>query len=987
MPAKLPHLQSAGQIYQEFQLVRSTEIPELQCHLYELIHLPTHAQVMHIANDDPENLFCLSFQTLPYKSDGAAHILEHTVLCGSKKFPVKEPFFAMTRRSLNTFMNALTGSDFTCYPASTQINKDFYNLLEVYLDAVFHPILDRFSFLQEGHRLEFAIPDDPSSPLEHKGVVFNEMKGALSSPASRLSEEMHAALFPNITYGINSGGNPRIIPELTYEELRNFHKEFYHPSRCLFFFCGNMSLEKHLDFISKHALEGVEKIPTLASIPLQTRFTKPRYIEASYPISPDEDPHEKTFISFGWLTSHVTEQEELLALSLLEMILMDTDASLLKMPLLKSGFCKLATSHIDTDISENPLMITLRGCNPENADECEKIIRSTLEKIATQGIPLNLVENALHQLEFHRSEITGDHSPFGLSLFFRSALLKQHHVDPERGLKIHSLFEGIHQRILQDPFYLSSLIKKHLLENPHFVRIVMTPDKELNTKELNEEQQRLNDIKNQLTPQEVENLVNQAEALARFQKKQEEEDIDVLPKVSLEDVPKTSRSFGLIEERHGSLNVFHHSCFTNKIVYADLVFNLPELTFEDLPYVRLFCYLLTQMGSGGRSYAENLEYIQAHTGGVGTSLLLNLQVQDYTLFHPYLTIRGKALHRKAHKLFPLFFDLATSVDFTDHHRLTEVLKKHYTALESNINQNAMQYAINLGASGLDIPSGIANQWHGLNYFWSIKQLVHHLPKEIETLIYKLKFFQEKLLCLDNPDLIITCEAGMYDELKGNGFYGLSNLETHPYKEWKSQFPIVPVESQGRIIASPVAFIGKVFKTVSYTHPQAPALATAACLFDNLVLHKQLREVGGAYGGGSVSNASSGNFYFYAYRDPHIVSSLQSFEDAIDTIAQGLFEESDLEEAKLEIIQSLDNPIAPGSRGVHAYGWLREGKTLAVRQSFRNQLLSLTRQDVIDAVNQLILSRALEGTTVVFAGKELLEKENAKSQHPLPLFKI
>ena len=414
MPSKPVHTHSVGQTYHGFQVTKSLEIPELQCHLYELVHLPTNAHVMHIANDDPENLFCLSFQTLPERSDGVAHILEHTVLCGSKKFPVKDPFFAMIRRSLNTYMNALTGSDFTCYPAASQVPKDFYNLLEVYLDAVFHPNLNLLSFLQEGHRLEFENPKDPASPLVYKGVVFNEMKGVLSSASSRLSEEMHAALFPDNTYGTNSGGNPQLIPELTYEQLRLFHQKYYSPSRCLFFFYGNMNLEAHLDFITKHALEGVEKIPELPPIPPQPRFKEPRYLTSSYPISQEEDTEAKAYISFGWLTCHITEQEELLALHILEIILMDTDASPLKSVLLKSGYCKLISSYIDVDVAESPLIITLRGCNPEDADACEKLMRETLAQIADEGIPIVLVENAIHQFEFYRSEIAGEHFPLWL---------------------------------------------------------------------------------------------------------------------------------------------------------------------------------------------------------------------------------------------------------------------------------------------------------------------------------------------------------------------------------------------------------------------------------------------------------------------------------------------------------------------------------------------------------------------------------------------
>lgn len=988
MDLKIPTLHTIGQTYHHFTVTKALPIPELQCFLLELVHNPTGAHVMHLANDDPENLFCLSFQTLPNSSNGVAHILEHTVLCGSHKFPVKDPFFAMTRRSLNTFMNAFTGSDFTCYPASSQVPKDFYNLLDVYIDAVFKPNLDKFSFLQEGHRLEFAIPSDPTSPLEYKGIVYNEMKGAMASGSARLAEALNHALFPDLTYGVNSGGEPKIIPTLTYEQLCSFHKQYYHPSRCLFFFYGNMPLEGHLDFIAEMALKNVKKAEPLPPIPRQPRFTKPHYADFSYPIAPDEDPHDKTLIAFGWLTCHILEQQELTALEILEIVLMDTDASPLKMALLRSGLCKQASSYIDDDITEAPFVISIKGCNADKADQIEDLIKKTLEEIAYQGIPYPLFENAIHQLEFHRSEITGDSAPFGLSLFMRSGLQKQHGATPEDSLIVHSTCESLRQFVLEDPRYLSKLIIKYLINNPHFVRVIMTPDKELSAKELIEERIVLDNLRAQLNDKQVQGIVNTAAELADFQKKQEEEDPDILPKVTLSDVPKAARDFLLTQEKIGNLQVFHHTTFTNEIVYADLVFNLPEIAQEDLPYVRLLTTLMSQMGCNGRDYAQNLDYIQANTGGIGASLTLNLQAQDHNLFYPSFYLRGKALHRKANKLFPLILEMASSTDFSDKSRLKEVLLKHHTALQSSLNQSALKYAINLSASGIDVPSKIANAWYGLDYYHKIHELVQDFDKQSDVLIEKLKFLQNAMTCLENPHLVLTCDQAMYDQLKEHSFYGLQNISTKPFKPWTCN-PILPtVEPQGRIIASPIAFTSIVFKTVSYVHPDAAALNIAASLFDNLTLHTRIREQGGAYGGGAVSNAMSGNFYFYSYRDPNIYKTVQAFHDAVQTIAKGRFDDDDLEEAKLEMIQSLDSPVAPGSRGDRAYGWFREGKTHAIRQAFRDRVLSLKREDVENAVKQHIIPNMNSGALVAFAGKELLEKENLLfAAHDLPPLKI
>lgn len=975
MITKSSRLSSVGQTYRQFTVTKAVEITELQCFLRELIHEPTGARVMHLGNQDPENLFCLSFQTLPYNSNGVAHILEHTVLCGSDKFPVKDPFFAMSRRSLNTFMNALTGSDFTCYPAASQVSKDFYNLLDVYLDAVFHPHLKELSFLQEGHRLEFAIPTDPSSPLERKGIVYNEMKGSLSSASARLSEAIHETLFPDVMYGVNSGGDPKEISKLTYQELKDFHQKFYHPSRCLFFFYGNMPLEAHLDFISEQTLSKTHKAEPLPAIPLQPRFKQPVYRELFYPMARDEEAAEKSLIAFTWLTCHILEQQEALALSILEIILLDTDASPLKMALMKTGLCKQVSAFIDVEINEIPCGVILKGCRPEHADTLESVLMNTLKAISEEGIPIQAVENAIHQLEFHGSEITGDHAPFGLSLFMRSGLLKQHGAAPELGLMMHSLFERVRQLALEDPYFFSHLIRKYFLENTHFTRIIMQPDKNLGEKEAHEERLQLDQLRNSLSSKQVQEIVDKAEELALFQKQQENGDLDILPKVSIADVPLSAKNYPMTEERAGVLKLFHHQVFTNDIVYADLVLDLPDLPEEDLPYLRLMMIVLTQMGCKDRNYAENLEYIQAHTGGIGAGISLNLQAQDHNLFFPTFHLRGKALHRKASKLFTLIQETLTSAHLNDLHRLKEIIVKHFTAIESRLNQSALKYAVNLSASALNIPSKIANDLYGLNYFWKLKEIVKHFEKEGPVLLAKLLELQKKVLHLNKPHLIISCDAKTYDELKAHRFYGLEDLEAAPFQPWKGNYPLEEVKPQGRLIASPVAFISKVFPTVSYTHPDAPALNIAAFLFDNLTLHARIREQGGAYGGGSVNNALSGNFYFYSYRDPNITSTLRAFEDAVQNIMQGKFSDTDLEEAKLEMIQSWDTPISPGSQAEVAYGWMREGRALALRQAFRDATMALTKADIIETVKRQILTNMDKGATVVFAGKDNLEKAN------------
>ncbi len=982
---------ATGTRYRGFLVTKSQEISELACYLTELTHEETGARILHLGNDDPENLFCLSFQTLPENSNGIAHILEHTVLCGSKKYPVKDPFFSMTRRSLNTFMNALTGADLTCYPASSQVEQDFYNLLEVYLDAAFFPLIKELSFAQEGCRLEFEDPQDPNSPLTYKGIVYNEMKGALGSSTTRLIEHVNAALYPNSPYGFNSGGDPSEIPSLTYDKVVEFHKNYYHPSRCLFFFYGDLPLKKHLDFLAQHALKDVQKLEPLPPIPLQPRFSSPVYKEAFYPVAADGLADDKAIISLAWLTCPILDQLTVLALSVLDIVLMETDASPLKIELLGSGLCKQAQSLMDTEIAEIPYGVILKGCKAADADALEKVIFNTLSRLVKDGIPNKLIESALHQVELYRSEITGDSAPYGLSLFARSALLAQHGANAEDGLYIHSIFEEFRSLIQESPRYMSDLIVRYFLSNNHFVRVVMHPSVDVAAAELAAEAEQLANTNKTLTDDDRKKIIEQTLALEALQEDDDDDSHDILPKISLDHIPKTVRTIGLTHLKAGNLEVYHHNVFTNKIVYADLVFAVPQIAEEDLWLVRLFSTLLPQVGNGNRSYQENLEYIQENTGGIGAFTMLNHQAQEGSSFMPSFHIRGKAMYRKAGKFFSQLFDMATNPNFTDRARLKELILKHHTNLRSSLVSNSLKYAMNIAASGVNEAGVVNNAFYGLDYLHHIKKLANDFDNNADELIQNLERMSKLLLCTRGANLVLGCDQVELSKYIETGFEGLQDIPEHAFTPWKGQYPIQKVPNQGRLIASPVAFTSKVFKTISYAHQDAAALSLAAFLCDNITLHKRVREQGGAYGAGAIANIMSGTFAFYSYRDPNVLSTLDAFSESLEQIRNHQFDEADLEEAKREMIQSLDSPIAPGTRAEVAYGWMREGKTLEMRQAFRDACINATCTDIVRAVEQHLIENAKDAIVVSFAGKDLLEKENVnlveQGHAPLHIEKI
>ena len=973
-----------GDSFGSFTFEKALPIEELLIVLYELTHNPSGAKVMHLASSDRENLFCLSFRTLPENSNGVAHILEHTVLCGSKKFPVKDPFFSMSRRSLSTFMNAMTGSDFTCYPASSQIEKDFYNLLEVYLDAVFSPKLNEMSFHQEGHRLEFEKADDQTSPLLFKGVVFNEMKGSLSSPESRLLQGVMTNLTPDLTYAHNSGGDPREIPSLTYEQLKGFHQKFYHPSRALFFFYGDLPIEKHLEFIEKHALKGIKKLPDLPPIPHQRRFKTPRLCQMEYP-SKDADLSKKTYTTFNWLTTRMENQQEILALALIESMLMETDASPLKMALLKSKLCTQADSFLDSEMSEIPYSITCYGTDPEDEERLQKVLFDALHHFAENQIDQKLLDAAIHQLEFSRLEIRGDFGPFGLTLFMRSALAKQNNSPPEQALAFYSQFERLRKQI-KDPNYLPGLINKYFIDNPHFVRLIMKPKATLEEEERKAEKARLKQIKDSLSEKEKAKIVDLAKDLQNYQEKSEKKSVDSLPKLELGDIPKDVSDFPLSQEQQNQLSIFHHKCFTNHILYADLIFELPRLSLEDLPYLKLLTSLISELGVGERSYQENLDYINCYLGGFNASLQLYPQIETPSCLKPSFGFRGKALKRNVKKLFALFKDICHSPRFDETQRIKELILQIHTHQQSRLSQNALSYAIQSSLATFTPSAAMVQKLSGIDYFFFIRDLVKELDQKLPHLQKRLKELCSSLFHFNSPHLILSADIEERDDLASNSYFGLGELPSKPLSPFEEAKPESQADrSRGYVISTPVAFCAWGMKTCTALDPHAPALSVATYLLENTYLHQKIREQGGAYGSGARYDPLSGHFYFYSYRDPHIMKSFDAFKGGIEHISEGKFSNSNLEEAKLGFIQRSDKPVSPGHRALLAYSRFREGNSKRIRQEFRENVLSLGKKEIREAVEKNI--QGLDGARVTFSNQDMIKKENQKAPGSFSIFSI
>jgi hypothetical protein len=962
-----------GYKYKNFKVVNFQKIDEIKVNLIELVHEKTNAKVIKILNDDDENLFCFSFKTHPYNSNGIAHILEHTTLCGSKKFPIRDPFFMMLRRSLNTFMNAMTGSDFTCYPASSMLEKDYFNLMEVYLDAVFNPKLNRLDFLQEGHRLEFSDPKNSNSDLVFKGVVFNEMKGSMSNVDNRIFHKTIEKLMCDLPYSHNSGGDPKEIINLTHKELVAFHDKFYHPSRCIFFFYGNIDLKKELDFIEDNALKNIEKLPEIPSIKHQKRFSNVIDIEDKYPTSETKNLDEKSMMSIGYLTTPIDNQLDLYALLLIDNILMGTDGSFLKRALIESKLVKQVDSIIDTEISEIPYLLFLKGLNKKNKNLILDKIDQTLSDLISNDIPKELIDTALHQLEFSKTEISSDFGPYGLMLFFRSALLKQHNVDIKNSLVIHSLFNQLKEKF-KNPNYIKDLIKKYFLDNKHKVIITFEADNNLFLNEEKEEKELLKKIKNKLTPEDKEKIIKDTIDLKNYQESIKNQSKDCLPKVNISDIKKSPKNYPLIHEKINNLNLYYHTTFTNDIIYADLIFDLPKLTKKEIEYLPFFVDILTQVGAKNRNYIDNLEYIQRYTGGFEADISVNTNTLDYNSFSPFLIIASKSLKRNASKMFEIFNDIIANAIFDDKERIKDILISNFVNLENSLPSNAMKYAIEESKKSLTKPSYFSSKIDSINYFLQLKEIVNDLDKNLDIFIENLKNLKEKVLLLKDASLVLSLSKDNLKYLKENSFFDIDELSKKDFEKYVFDSELKKDISSATIIPSSVSFNASSIKTIGYTHKDSPSLLIGSYLMKNNFLHKLIREMGGAYGSKCSYSPTNGTFTLSSYRDPHINSTLKAFKTSIEEVAKGSFTDEEFEEAKISIFQKLDAPISVGARAIFSYNLLKANQSLQLREKYRNDILNATKQDVIEAVKNHVLSQIDNMITSSFTSKELVEKE-------------
>lgn len=946
----LIHTGNALDTHPAFELLRTTPIETLNVVLEEYRHKRTLATHFHLASENEENVFLVALRTFPMNSTGVAHILEHTVLCGSEKYPVRDPFFMMIRRSLNTFMNAFTSSDWTAYPFASQNKKDFNNLLDVYLDAVFFARLHELDFAQEGHRVEFDVPNDPNTNLVFKGVVYNEMKGAMSSPVSTLWQTLTKYLFPTTTYHFNSGGEPSHIPDLSYAQLVEFYKRHYHPSNAIFMTYGNIPASEHQQKMEQKALARFDFQAPDIQISDEKRYIAPITVTEHYALDSNQETKDKTHIVMGWLWGHSSDLQAKLQGQLLSGVLLDNGASPLRRVLESTdlGAAPSPICGLESSNREMSFICGIEGSNAGNEAALEKLILETLEKVATEGIPADRVESVLHQLELSQREVSGGGYPYGLHLILDGLSAAVHGGDPVEVLNLDAEIEKLREQCKDDRF-IKHLVRSLLLDNPHRVRLTLIPDTQLNARANLSEQNRLAAMRSSMSDEQTHNIIRLADALK--QRQMEVDDVEILPKVEISDIPSTTNIPKGVEKKIASYPVSIYDQGTNGIVYQQIFVDLPHLDEEQLFALPYYTGCLTELGCGGRNYLDTQAYQDAVSGGISAFTTIRGAIDDIANVKGYFVLSGKALASKIEDFNQLMFDTLASVSFEEMDRIREIIAQQRARMEQSVTGNGHVLAMSAATSGLSPIAALSHKLRGLEGIRAIKTLDDGLNEKsnIEKLSATLVAIQNKLLAAPKQFLVVgehDNNAVVLDTLS-------KNLQDFSSKEISAnEFQSIGLPNTRSIVKSAwvtstqVNFCAKAFPTVAVGHPDAPALSVLGTFLKNGFLHRAIREQGGAYGGGASYESDDAAFRFYSYRDPRIEDTLLDFDRSIDWLLTAKHDHRQLEEAILGVIGSIDKPSSPAGEAKFAFHSKLFGRDEQQRQAFRQRILSVTIDDLV-----------------------------------------
>lgn len=953
-----------------YELIKEEEIRDIHAKGYLLRHKKSGARVLLMENDDENKVFNIAFRTPPANSTGVAHILEHSVLEGSREFPLKDPFVELVKGSLNTFLNAMTYPDKTMYPVASCNDTDFKNLMHVYLDAVFYPnIYERKEiFLQEGWSYHLESED---APITYNGVVYNEMKGAFSSADEVLERETFNSLFPDTPYGVESGGDPSCIPDLTYEEFLNFHRKYYHPSNSYIYLYGNMNMEEYLTWMDEKYLSAFDRISVDSEIPLQKPFDAPKELRIPYPVLEDEEEEDNTYLSCNMVTGTALDVRLSLAFSILEYVLLDAPGAPVKQALLDARIGKDVYGSYEDGILQPFFSIVAKNAKEENREEFLSIIRSTLEEIVKNGIDQKAVEAGINYFEFRFREADYGSFPKGLIYgidLFDSWLYSED--QPWSYLKQLDIYEEL--KTLAGQGYFEKLIQDYLLDNPHCAIVTLYPEPGLASRREEEIAEKLADYKAGLSREEIQELVRQTAELKAYQEEEDSEEAKKkIPLLKRSDIRK--ESIRLYNEEHlvDGIQVIHHDLFTNGIGYLTLLFNTERVPNEQIPYMGILKSVLGYVDTKHYSYGELFHTINANSGGISCGLQVFAKPEEEKDCYRMFGVRAKYLYPKTGFVFSMIQEILTTSNLRDEKRLYEILASLKSRLQESLASAGNSTAVMRASSYDSAMSWFQDRTAGISFYKLVEDLEAHFDERKEELFQTLEDLVKEIFRPENLMISFTADGEGLKELEQEVPKLKEHLYTGPAPSGSISYDF---EQKNEAFCTSgqvqyVALCGN-YRKAGFAYTGALRILKVILSYD--YLWNNIRVKGGAYGC-SAGFQRRGNVYFASYRDPNLSKTLEVYRNCPEYIRKFDADEREMTKYIIGTISELDVPMNPSAKGqVSMNAWFTK-ITEADFQKERDEVLNATAEDIRKTAD-LVEAALSQNNLCVIGSEAAIQKE-------------
>lgn len=955
-------------------------------------HMKSKARICVVSNDDNNKVFMVGFRTPPKDSTGVAHIIEHTVLCGSKNYPVKDPFIELAKGSLNTFLNAMTYSDKTLYPVASCNDKDFQNLINVYMDAVFYPNIyrERKIFEQEGWHYEL---EDKDSELTLNGIVYSEMKGAFSSPEQQLFREVQASLFPDTPYGVESGGDPSFIPDLTYEDYLDFHHRYYSPTNSYIYLYGDIDIEEKLKWLDEEYLSKFEEVNVDSAIPMQKGFEHPRQITSYYSLSDNEEETDNTYLTFNAVIGTSDDVEQCTAMQVLEAVLLSAPGAPLKQALIEAGIGKDILSSYDNELLQPTFNITAKNANASDQERFLQVIRETLTKLVHDKLNEKSLLAAINVLEFRYRE--ADYGQFPKGLLFGLSMMGSWLYDEKQAFSYmhgNEIFKKLREKISTG--YYEELIQKYLLDNNHVTYLMLVPQKGLNAKKEEELRKKLQAYKESLNEEQVQAIVDATNALKSYQEEpSKQEDLEKIPLLAREDIateaPKLYNELKIVDQ---SL-VLHHNVFTNGIAYIKCMFDLSCLPTDLVAYVNLFSTVLGYIDTKNYSYSELANEMNIYTGGMTSEVSTFHKRLDPDTYQTVLYIGTKVLYENIGKAFEIMSEMIQNTKFEDTKRLYEIIRESKSRLQMKLNSAGHSAAVDRAFSYITQSGYFSDLTKGIRAYQFLDDLEKNFETRKEHLVEVLTRIRDLIFTTKGCVVSVTADEEGFTALSNN----LPKLTVALSKENTSapalvserikpadfNFPMKKM-NEGFTYAGQVQYVARCGNYVRQGFTANGMLKVLKTILSYDYLWNNVRVKGGAYGCMCQLGGLDGSAYMVSYRDPNLKETDTIYKEAYQYVEQFDANERDMTKYIIGTMSVIDTPLTPMMKGSRSLGAYMSGVTIEDIQRDRDQILGATKEG-IRKLAPLVKAVMEEDVICVIGNAEKVEKAADMFDAVKPLF--